>query len=384
MSIPYLSYYKKINILPTINIEDLKQNIIDQQRFNFYFKLGISLNDFQDKSVLEIGPGTGYNANYLLRKTKIKNIHLIDKDLNSIKFLKKNLKGFRNVKIYNKNINKFKIKKKFDYVIIENVIYGLSNPHKIFKKISDMTAKNGIIVLTLCDKIGIFSEKLRYLYSLMIFSRKKINTFDQKLFFLEKIFKKHLNYLNKNTRSSKKWVLDNILHEEWIRKEKYFDYFDLYKLLKKQECIIKSFSPSFFLDYLWYKIYKIKNRNYEILKQYKTERVNFFDFETILNKQNVIDIKLFNFYIERIQKNINSFSFDKKISINKIIVVKNDLNKIIGVLKFKNKKEKLYLALREYISFINQFLLKKKINLNSKHFYKFWGQGTIQVSILKN
>jgi SAM-dependent methyltransferase len=382
MTIPYLSYYKKINSVPTISINDLKKKTINQQRFNFYFKLGISLNDFNNKSVLEIGPGTGYNANYLLRKTKIKNIHLLDGDQNSIKYLKKNLKNYKNVKIYYKNINNFKIKKKFDYVIIENLIYGLSKPNKIFKKISNATVKNGIIVLTLADKIGVFSEKLRYLYSLMTVSQKKIKTFDKRLSFLEKIFKKHLNYLTKNTRPAKKWVLDNMLNEEWIRKKKYFDYIDLYKLLKKEKCIIKSISPSFFLDYEWYKIYKIQKRNYEILKQYEFQRVNFFDFETIFYKK--INIRLLNLFIDKIEKCINCFSFNKEISIQKLLIIKNTLNKIIKILKFKNKKDKIYLALSEFITFIDQFVREEKIILNSRHFYKFWGRGTIQASILKN
>ena len=68
----HLSYYKKINSIPTVDVNDLSKKLLFKQRFNFYFKNGVTKSELKNKSVIELCPGTGYNAYYLLKKCKIK------------------------------------------------------------------------------------------------------------------------------------------------------------------------------------------------------------------------------------------------------------------------------------------------------------------------
>ena len=58
-------------------------------------------NNFTNKEVLELCPGTGVNSLYLLKFTKIKHITLVDNNPSSIKELTKNLKNFNNKTILN-------------------------------------------------------------------------------------------------------------------------------------------------------------------------------------------------------------------------------------------------------------------------------------------
>ena len=125
---------------------------------------------------------------------------------------------FKNIKIVNKNINNFTSDEKFDYVIIENALDNFSNEKKIIKKLINLTTKSGNIILTIGDNFGIFSTKLRYIFSLILVEQSKIKTFEDKLIFLSKVFKPHLKYLSKHSRNEKKWVLDNILNHQWIKK----------------------------------------------------------------------------------------------------------------------------------------------------------------------
>ena len=37
-----LDYYKKINHIPVVDINDLKKETLIKQRFNFYIKIGIT------------------------------------------------------------------------------------------------------------------------------------------------------------------------------------------------------------------------------------------------------------------------------------------------------------------------------------------------------
>ena len=87
---------------------------------------------------------------------------------------------------------------------MENSIDNFTNEKSIINKILKFTNKNGNIILTLGDNFGIFSTKLRYIYSLILIEQSSYEKFDDKLNFLSKIFLPHLKYLSKNTRNEKK------------------------------------------------------------------------------------------------------------------------------------------------------------------------------------
>ena len=375
---PFLSYYKKINNIPVVDINDLKQETLIKQRFNFYFKIGITPSELKNKSVLELCAGTGYNAYYLIKYCKINKITLVDKNPSSLKTLKKNLSKFNNVKIINKDVDHFNTNEKFDYVIIENAIQGFSNPKKFLKKLLKFTKLDGIIILTLTDLYGIFSEKLRYLYAIMLMKQNNIKVFDERLNFLSKLFYRHLKYLSKNTRRADKWVLDNMLHNQWIIKTKYFDYLDLNKILENK-CLIKSFSPCFSKDFVWYKNMTFKNHNQHIINNFIDERINFLDFETQFTKNS----KNLSSYITKFTRKISKINFDKNLKNKEMDEIYNiifEINKILNKLRPKNK---ISLALKEFLEMIIKFKKNKKLDLKTKYFYKLWGKGTQQISLYK-
>ena len=48
----HLSYYNKINNIPTTDVNDLNKKILFKQRFNFYFKIGVTESELKNKSVI--------------------------------------------------------------------------------------------------------------------------------------------------------------------------------------------------------------------------------------------------------------------------------------------------------------------------------------------
>ena len=92
----YLDYYKKNKIIPAVSLNEIKPNTLKEQRFSFFFKIGVVADNFTNKEVLELCPGTGVNSLYLLKFTKIKHITLVDNNPSSIKELRRNLKNFDN------------------------------------------------------------------------------------------------------------------------------------------------------------------------------------------------------------------------------------------------------------------------------------------------
>ena len=121
-----VDYYEKNKIIPVINLNDISKKILFEQRDNFYESLNV-LN-IANKDILELCPGTGINAFYLLSKG-INSIHIVDLNSHSIKQCKINLKKFKKkTKIIKDDIYRFNINKKFDIIIIENVLAGMKNP----------------------------------------------------------------------------------------------------------------------------------------------------------------------------------------------------------------------------------------------------------------
>lgn len=373
----HLNYYKKIKFAVTVSIDDISKAKLANQRFNFYFQNKIIPMDLKNKSILEFGAGTGYNAYYLLKNCDIKDISLIEKNPSSLKNLKKNLSNFKNVKIKDIDIFKYKPKKKYDLVICENAIDGFDNATLVFKKIMDSTKKNGQILLTFGDNFGIFSTKLRYLYALMIVEQKNIKNFEDKINFLSKVFKKHLFYLSKDSRKVEKWVLDNILNYEWITKKNYFGYKEIYKNIGNN-FLIKSFAPQFQTNNYWYKQMSKNKVNKDIFYSHQENKINLLNFETTFNEKTNLDvlIKLFN-------NNISKLSFDKKINLKILNSILNQISKISFKLKKLNPTNQISLALDEFSQIIIKFKNNKNVPKDTKEFYKFFSRYNQSITLVR-
>jgi SAM-dependent methyltransferase len=386
----YLDFYKENKIIPTIDLKDSSLNILMKQRHNFYLNLGITINNFLNKEILELGPGTGYNAYYLLKYAKIKKITLVDANYYSLNILKKNLAKFNNKKIINKNINIFKIKKKFDYIIVENVLGGLKDPKRIFKRVLNFVKPGGSIILTLTEPMGIFSEKLRYLHSLLLLknSKKKNKKFSCETKILSKEFKSHLIKLGKNTRNSEKWVQDNMLNKTWITKNKYLSFYDLYKSFNKEKFLIKNSSPNYNTNFDWYKNFNTKNYNYNYFQNYLKNQINLihikekFNLELKESKNKIKKNKNLEIYNIIIKTNklissfkVNSKNFKKNLGkINKnIILLSKLLNSNINISK----------GLIEFSNLLNNYENKDKKKIKYDNYKKFWGHATCPMIIYK-
>ena len=373
----HLNYYKNIKFAVTVSVDDISKAKLADQRFNFYFQNKIIPMDLKNKSILEFGAGTGYNAYYLLKNCKIKDISLIEKNPSSLKNLKKNLSNFKNVIIKDIDIFKYKPKKKYDLVICENAIDGFDNASLVFKKIMDSTKKNGQILLTFGDNFGIFSTKLRYLYALMIIEQNNIKNFEDKINFLSKVFKKHLFYLSKDSRKVEKWVLDNILNYEWITKKNYFGYKEIYKNIGN-DFLIKSFAPQFQTNNYWYKQMSKNKINKDIFYSHQENKINLLNFETTFNEKTNLDtlIKLFN-------NNISKLSFDKKINLKILNSIFNQISKISLKLKKLNPTNQISLALDEFSQIISKFKNNKIVPKDTKEFYKFFSRYNQSITLVR-
>jgi len=263
---------------------------------------------------------------------------------------------------------------------MENALDGFDSDELIFKKLCKFTKKGGSIIFNFGDIFGIFSTKIRFLYSKLILDQKNITDFDEKLEFLSSLFLNHMFYLSKNTRSVEKWVLDNILNEEWIKRENYFDYYKLNKLIKSN-FLIKSNSPIFEKKFTWYKSKKLSLHNLEIFEEYKKNKINLLDFETKF--QTTFNTKKLEKNIIRLYSLISQIEANKKIELSNLNIIQKELGKISKILNKHKFNNKISLALDETIDAIIKFKKNKKIQPNTKYLNKLWGIYTQNCCIVK-
>ena len=263
---------------------------------------------------------------------------------------------------------------------MENALDGFKSDEIVFKKLCKFTKKGGSIIFNFGDIFGIFSTKIRFLYSKLILDQRNISDFNDKLKFLSSLFSSHILYLSKNSRSTEKWVLDNILNEEWIKRENYFDYNKLKKLIKSN-FLIKSTSPTFEKKITWYKNKNFDTHNLEIFEEYNKQKINLLDFETKFKKE--FNTKKLEQHITKLYKLISKIELEDKIKVENLNKIQKEIKMIAKILNKNKFNNKVSLALNEISNAIVKYNNNKKIKVNTKYLNKMWGIYTQNCCIVK-
>ncbi len=128
----------------------------------------------------------------------------------------------------------------------------------------------------------------------------------------------------------------------------------------------------------------LNNYNNNIISNYLKERVNFIDFETqfSINTENRKFIyQLYNL-IKKLNLKTSKIGFNKKLKNGQIDEIYNIISKISKILNFLKNKNKITLALNEFLKIILSYK-KKKLNTKTKYFHKLWSIGTNSINLYK-
>ncbi len=379
-------YYKKNKILPNIDLEDYNLRLLYKHRKSFYNSIGLNILDFRNKSFLELAPGSGYNAFFLLNHG-IKKIDLVDFNPEAIKKINQNLKKFKSkFSVKKEDITLFNTKKKYDFVLIENALFNVKNPQALLKKLFNFVKKGGYLIVTTSDQFSLFSEKLRGLLSHLIITKKlKNKNFNDKTKYLAKFFDSHLKTLKSHTRTPDLWVQDNILHYGSFTEKKYFPIDRIITTLNegfKKRFVIWKTSPDFLSLFKWYRLQNKEMINSKVSKDYLDNLVNFLHIDEKFNLS-IVNKKKINKLISSVNSKINQIKEGKDLS-NKFL--KNILKRIISLSAYLNrikKYNKISKSLNELVFFAKNLNSQKKSLMKLKNFKKFWGHGTFILAINK-
>ena len=260
-------YYFDNEIDPVpINLNNRK-NYLDhkRKRMNLLVNhLKIKPKDFLNKNIIEFGCNTGENA-LIISKLGGK-LTLVEPNELAVSKIVKNFKKYNELKrlkkIVQKDIESFHTQKRFDFVFAEGFLNTLKNRNKQLKKLFDLCAVNGSLIINYDDKIGGFIELLKSLILIKIIQLKKISYEDKKTFQIAK--KLYLNSFKKlnTSRSFKAWFQDQLINpfaaETWSLRE-------ILNEAEKKNFVCFSTSPLLKNEnfYQWYKDYNktLKSNN---------------------------------------------------------------------------------------------------------------------------
>jgi protein-L-isoaspartate O-methyltransferase len=279
---PYVDYYNANNVIP------VGQDLTDLDSFVFrrnylYTRLGVPLHQFNRRSVLEFGPGGGFNA----VATSIHEPELyvfVDAVQASLAGLaeKNRINQFRakNIEIVESDIFDYRDERKFDYVICEGVIPCQVEPERMLRQVSGFVNEGGILITTTMSAASILSEICRRLLRVQI--SKVAKDFESRVRFASRIFDSHLKVLGASTRTPDHWVIDNIFHD-WHNAKYLFDLLETAEVLRGEFDFYQS-SPCFLTDDRWYKqVVRGSQRSNDLLvQQYPAMASSLIDYRLSL------------------------------------------------------------------------------------------------------
>ena len=284
---PFVDFYGQHRISPvTQDISDLAGHF--ERRESLYRHVGIVPGLISGKSVIEFGPGSGYNSIYT-SSLKPRRYVLVDGNPTGLdstrELLDSHANGETHHEVVESLVEEFDTEERFDVVFCEGVIPLQLNPKSFLRRVAEFTVPGGLVVITCMDSVSQLSEIMRRVIgTLLVHPDAPIS---EKLDILRPVFEPHLNTLKGRSRLVDDWILDVIIHP-WVGSM--LSVADAIEALDFGYDVYGS-SPRFLTDWRWYKEIIGDNRawNERGLESYYANLHNFLDFRHICEPRKEAD-----------------------------------------------------------------------------------------------
>ena len=263
----YLEFYKRNSISPVHMTEHpIGKHILNRR--NLYRQLGIPMQCFRDKDVLEFGPGGGMNSLVLLLEEvgNIRHIDLVEANSTGQKEI---LELFKNNNIASEKFDLYKMMledyfsdKKYDFVIAEQFLPHIPNHDEALMKIMEFVNKDGVLIITAVDETGLYVEMMKR--AVAQFFARDIDDYDTKVIKLCELYGSSLKVMKNMTRPVKDWIEDQMLNPA-ILLDNPLNIKDAIEITKKDFDLLGC-SQNIFVDLSWY-----KDSNYNLAESYKKQ-----------------------------------------------------------------------------------------------------------------
>lgn len=289
MSNSFVSFYDSNEVIP-VHQPDFDSVSHLRRWSRLYRMLGCPLDLVEGKRVLEVGAGTGDNADLTL-KYEPSRYHLFD---SSAEVLKQLVNRFDSEVTTGKcsfidgDMNSFDFEADFDFVIAEACIPGQARPIKALRNVAKAVASKGHLIITTQSANSLLSEILRRTLALQL--RSTSMKIEEWADICASTFKSNFDSLINMSRQYEDWIWDVLIHP-WHNGSQVFTIPDAVESLEK-EFEILGVSPDWGMRDHWYKedVQPISSYQQQIVQLY--ERANYLLMDNRKSMRMVTEVDL--------------------------------------------------------------------------------------------
>jgi SAM-dependent methyltransferase len=373
MTRPFIDFYTELDCIPTHqNISNLRTHF--ERRSSLYIQLGIPPLYLKDRSVLELGPGTGQNALFTANLGPAE-YTLVDGNKKSVETTTETLKSYSKrlpLTILHRDILRYRTKKKFDLVLCEGLIPTQLNPSSFLEHVCSFARPGGVVVATCMDSVSLVSEGLRRYLAYHECSPEV--AVKERIARLTKFFQPHFAELPGMSRRHDEWVIDNIIHP-WSG-----PLFSMAEALKQVSgrFVVLGSSPHYLSDWRWYKtiIQKETSSVAAAEESYWRNLHSFIDHRFVLPPREVDANRRLLRQADRIFQRIHGQ--EKTGRVYPMAELAEDLRKLDTLIAVP--RSRVSLALKEYIRALESYAGSWPV---LREFCSFWGRGQQYISFVK-
>lgn len=285
MSIPnpptMLDYYVSQGISPVHqNIQDIGAHL--DRRQALYQTLGLLPSAFRNRTVLEVGPGSGHNSLFIA-SLKPSRYVLVEANPRAIADIAKLYEGFdiphATPEVVASKLEDFASPTRFDIVLCEGWLGSSEHERAMLSKLATFVGAGGVLVVTILSPTGMLLNTIRKTLCLRLVGPQEL--IERRVEIATAAFSPHLATLASMTRPHRDWLLDMVLSPA---------YFDI--CLTPQQAVealpapfeFYGSSPRFTQDWRWYKGLSGENRRFSemFLNSYEENIANFLEYRTLV------------------------------------------------------------------------------------------------------
>jgi len=274
-----IDFYRRHGISPVRQrIPDIEEHFA--RRAGLYRHLGLLPIFLRGHSVIEIGPGSGFNslytaelepARYVLLEgnpTGVADIEALFADFPALR---------ERIQIVCSMAEDYPSTERFDFVLCEGMLAlaGMPDPTALLRCVARLTVTGGILVITCADAISSFPEALRRLFGQLLIDPEE--SLEVKTERLTRVFGPHLSTLPGMNRRHDDWVIDSLLN--WASIGPLLPMPDAIAAIQGEFEFFAA-SPHFIADWRWYKSLTRSATSFSDLaiEQYWQNAHNLLDF----------------------------------------------------------------------------------------------------------